>query len=194
VLDKLADFLRQQPMVAEVRPITVIHEPDPRDEQNLRRTMELAVGLRQPVMPVVLASGERAWVDQEGQILPGALPGPSLRRPALRAIEQGGIVNTRAALALWAQLEPQLEPGLVTDIHLYDRLDVKGVRRGIVLYTRQGSRLIWGSPSEERYGVRSEDKLRDLIHTIRCQGDLGRIATINVRFRQPFFILREAVR
>ena len=62
----------------------------------------------------------------------------------------------------------------------------------MVLYTRHGSRLIWGRPGEERYGVREEDKVRDLIHTIRSHGDLGRIAAINVRFKEPFSELRAA--
>jgi hypothetical protein len=194
VLDKLAEHLRRQPVVAEVRQVTVVHEPNGPDAQHLQRTLELVIGLRRPVMPVVLASGERAWVDAEGWLLPGTLPGPLVRRPVLRAIEWGGVDGVRAALALWKQLEPQVEQGLITDIHLYDWLDPKGLQRGIVLYTRQGSRLIWGNPGEARYGVRPEDKVRDLVHTLRCQGDLNRVAAINVRFRQPFFVLRDAQR
>jgi hypothetical protein len=192
VLEQLGAFLRKQPVVSEVRQVSVVHEPDPRHPDKLQRTLEVVMALRRPVMPVVLATGERAWVDAEGWLLPGTLPGPAQRRPVLRAIEWAGIDGVRAALALWQRLEPQIEPGLVTDIHLYDYLDAKGLQRGIVLYTRQGSRLIWGRPSEERYGVRPEDKARDLVHTIRCQGDLGRVAAINVRFKQPFFVLRDA--
>jgi hypothetical protein len=144
------------------------------------------------MMPVVLASGERAWVDGEGWLLPGSLPGPVARRPVLRAIEWGGVEGVRAAIALWRLLEPQVEPGLITDIHLSDTLDARGLTRGIVLYTRHGSRLIWGKPGEERYGVRNEDKVRDLVHTLRAQGDLNRLAAVNVRFKQPFFTLRPA--
>nr|MBA3938916.1 hypothetical protein [Planctomycetota bacterium] len=111
--------------------------------------------------------------------------------PLVRALEQGGLAAARAALDLWARLEPQIEPGLVTDIHLADVLDAKGASRGIVLYTRQGSRLVWGNPAEERFGVKPDDKVRDLVHAIRCQGDLGRVALINVRFRQPFLVMRD---
>lgn len=190
ILAQLAAHLRKLPVVAGVRDISVVHEPDPRNPQLLRRTLEVSLALRQPMMPVVLASGERAWVDGEGWLLPGSLPGPVTRRPVLRAIEWGGIDGVRAAIALWRLLEPQLEPGLITDIHLNDTLDTQGKNRGIVLYTRQGSRLIWGKPGEEKYGVRNEDKARDLVHTLRAQGDLGRLAAVNVRFKQPFFTLR----
>jgi hypothetical protein len=112
----------------------------------------------------------------------------------LRAIEWAGIEGVRNALSLWKRLETQIEPGLVTDIHLYDALDKRGVQRGIVLYTRHGSRLIWGRSGEERFGVREEDKVRDLVHTIRSHGDLNRIAAINVRFKEPFSELRAAQR
>ena len=191
VLDKLAAWLRQVPAVGEVRQVVVVHEPLPGAPDRLRRTLALELGLRQPVMPVVLASGERAWLDAEGRVLPGILPGPAVRRPLVRALEQGGLEAARAALDLWARLEPQIEPGLVTDIHLADVLDAKGASRGIVLYTRQGSRLVWGNPAEERFGVKPDDKVRDLVHAIRCQGDLGRVALINVRFRQPFLVMRD---
>ncbi len=190
VLAQLAVHLRKMPVIAAVRDISVVHEPDPKDPRLLRRTLEVSLALRQPMMPVVLASGERAWVDGEGWLLPGSLPGPVTRRPVLRAIEWGGVDGVRAALALWRLLEPQVEPGLITDIHLNDTLDTRGLTRGIVLYTRHGSRLIWGKPGEERYGVRNEDKARDLVHTLRAQGDLGRLAAVNVRFKQPFFTLR----
>lgn len=192
-LDALAVFLRKQPMVSEVRSVSVVHEPKPQNPEQLQRTIEVTMALRQPVMPVVLATGERAWVDGEGWLLPGSLAGPSVRRPVLRAIEWAGIDGVRSALSLWKRLETQIEPGLVTDIHLHDVIDKRGVQRGVVLYTRQGSRLIWGRPGEEKYGVREEDKVRDLIHTIRSHGDLNRIAAINVRFKEPFSELRSAV-
>ena len=192
-LDELAVFLRKQPVVSEVRTVSVVHEPNAKQPEQLQRTLEVVMALRQPVMPVVLASGERAWVDAEGWLLPGSLPGPSVKRPVLRAIEWAGIDGVRSALSLWKRLESQIEHGLVTDIHLHDVLDKRGVQRGVVLYTRHGSRLIWGRPGEERYGVREEDKVRDLIHTIRSHGDLNRIAAVNVRFKEPFSELRAAV-
>jgi hypothetical protein len=192
VLDRLADYLRHQAVVAEVRQVSVVHQPVDAKGERLRRVIELVIGLRQPVLPVVLASGERGWVDAEGWLLPGSLPGPTARRPTLRAVEWGGLAGVRGALALWKQLEPLIEPGLITDIHLYDALDGGGSQRGIVLYTRQGSRLIWGRPGDERFGVKNDDKIRDLVRAIRCQGDLNRVAAINVRFHQPFLVLRDA--
>lgn len=192
-LDQLAVFLRARPMVSEVRTVSVVHEPSAQNPEQLQRTLEVVMALRQPVMPVVLGTGERAWVDADGWLLPGSLAGPSVKRPVLRAIEWAGIDGVKSALSLWKRLEPQVEPGLITDIHLHDVLDKRGVSRGVVLYTRHGSRLIWGRPGEERFGVREEDKVRDLIHTIRSHGDLGRIAAINVRFKEPFSELRTAV-
>jgi hypothetical protein len=140
-------------------------------------------------MPVVLANGERHWVDSDGRVLPGILPAPATPRPVLRGIEIGRPAALGEALALWRELEPQVEPGLISEIRLYDDLDLAN-QRGVVLYTRQGSRLIWGRPDDDRYGVDRSRKVRDLVHTIRCQGDLSRIAVINVRFSQPFFVLR----
>lgn len=184
-LGALADWLMAQPIVREVRQVRVLHEPD-----GNRRTVEVRLSLREPAMPVVLATGARAWVDREGRILPGVLPPPpGPPKPILRAIETGGAERLTEALWLWERLERQLEAGLVTDIHLDDRLDLQD-QRGIVLYTRQGSRLVWGRPTDIRFGVDREDKVRDLVHTIRCQGDLSRIATINVRFKEPIFTMR----
>ncbi len=192
VLDRLGDYLRHQSVVAEVRQVSVVHLPVDAKGERLRRVIELVIALRQPVLPVVLASGERGWVDAEGWLLPGSLPGPTARRPTLRAIEWGGVAGVRSALMLWKQLEPLVEPGLITDIHLYDALDAGGTQRGIVLYTRQGSRLIWGRPGDERFGVKNDDKVRDLVRAIRSQGDLSRVLAINVRFHQPFLQLRDA--
>jgi hypothetical protein len=189
-LELLAEFLRQQSAVAEVSQVCM--RPLAADgEHPLRRVIDLDIRLREPEMPVVLASGERAWVDAGGHILPGVLPGgQAAARPVLREIESGGPGMVEEALKLWRNLEPLIEPGLVTNIRLNDVLDLKD-QRGLVLYTRQGSRLIWGRPVDELYGVTAADKVRDLVHTIRCQGDLDRVAVINVRFRQPFFTLRE---
>ncbi len=185
-LERLAEFLRSQGAVREVHQVRVAHEAF---TGGITRVIELGLSLREPYMPAVLANGERHWVDADGRVLPGILPAPTVSRPVLRGIEVGGPPAVAEALALWRELEAQVEPGLITDIHLFDDLDLKD-QRGIVLATRQGSRLIWGRPAEDRYGVDRARKVRDLVHTIRCQGDLSRIAVINVRFGQPFFVLR----
>ena len=184
-LADLGDWLRDQPVVREVRQVRLVHQSDGK-----RRTIEISLALREAVMPAILATGARAWIDAEGRILPPILPAPSGNpRPVLRGIETGGAERMREALWLWARLEKQLEPGLVSDIRLDDALDLKD-QRGIVLVTRQGSRLVWGLPDDVRFGIDPERKVRDLVHTIRCQGDLSRIATINVRFKDPVFTLR----
>ena len=184
-LVELGDWLREQPVVREVRQVRLVHQSDGK-----RRTVEISLALREAAMPAMLATGARAWIDAEGRILPAILPAPSGGpRPVLRGIETGGAERVREALWLWTRLEKKLEPGLVTDIRLDDALDLKD-QRGIVLVTRQGSRLVWGLPDDTRFGIDPERKVRDLVHTIRCQGDLSRIATINVRFKDPVFTLR----
>ena len=175
----------------------------------IRRTVEVQLGLRQPYLPAVLKDGSRAWIDADGLVLPGVLPSPGVQRPLVRGIENGGRQALLAAVELWTHLEPQVEKGLISDIVLNDPLDPlppappagagqpslpaqipAGSMRGIVLYTRQGAKLIWGRPGEERFGVQDDDKIRDLVHTIKCQGDLSRIERINVRFKEPFYLLR----
>jgi hypothetical protein len=188
LLDKLRDHLAAQPAVAAVPRIELVHNPSG-DGKRLGRCIRIVMGLRQPWMPALMATGQRVWVDAEGFVLPGHLKGPTQRRPLLRGIEQGG-AHLRAGVEAWQHLEGLLEPGLVTDIHLWDVLDPAGTR-GIVLLTRGGSRLVWGRPDEERFGRDTAAKARDLVHTIRCQGDLSRVATINVRFAKPFFTLRD---
>lgn len=144
----------------------------------LRRTVEIQIALRQPYMPAVLKDGSRVWIDAEGKILPGILPSPGVQRPLVRQLEMGGMVAVKAAVDLWQRLEPQVEKGLVSDILLSEALEAPLVPpvipvpagqvmlsgqvtvprphnqpRGIVLTTRQGAKLVWGRPGEERFGV-----------------------------------------
>jgi hypothetical protein len=190
VLAALAEHLRKQPIVSEIREVGVVHVPMATHPDTYQRKLNIVLALRQPVMPVVLASGARGWIDNQGYLLPGTLPGPTVRRPVLRQIEWAGINGVKAALQMWKLIEAQVESGLITDIYLYDVLDQRGTQRGIVLYTRHGSRLIWGRPGDDRYGIKPEDKVRDLVHSMRSQGDVSRVAAINVRFKEPYFVLR----
>ena len=50
--------------------------------------------------------------------------------------------------------------------------------------------LTWGHPSEARFGVSRDQRLEHLVHTLRCQGDLRRVPEINVRFSEPFAVVR----
>jgi hypothetical protein len=189
VLAALAAFLAEQPVVEHVGQVRTVPVRDAGG--TLRRAIEVLVALRRPEMPAILATGERVWVDQEGRLLPGALPGDDCQnRPVLRGLETGGLSALREALAAWRLLEPLLEPGLITTVCLHEPLGLKD-QVGIVLCTKYGGRLIWGRPEDAEYGSDPEQKARDLAHTIRCQGDLRRIATINVRFKQPVFTLRD---
>lgn len=188
VLDRLVDHLRATPGIAEVRQVRLVHEPD---GKRLARVAEVELSLRTPFLPGVLGDGRRVWLDREGRVLPGILPAPASARPVVRQIEAGGRAAVAETIALWSQLETALPPGLVSDILLGERLDETGAR-GIVLITRPGARLVWGRPGEERFGVDGASKCRDLVRTLRAQGDLSRIADINVRFREPFYTMRDA--
>jgi hypothetical protein len=189
VLDQLADWLRQQPAVDRLVQVRLAHEPSG-PAGSLRRVLEIELALRTPAMPAVLASGERAWVDAEGHVLPGELPAPRVSRPVLRQLESAGPDTVRSAIDMWTRLEPDIPPGLVGDILCDDQLNEQGAR-GIVLVTRQGARLLWGAPGEQRYGVSAEDRAAALIHALRCQGDLAHVASIDVRFRQPVLVLKD---
>ena len=189
VMDKLTKHLLAQPGVAEVRRITMVQQPSTSGgKANLGRVLQVEIGMRIPYMPGVLASGQRVWIDQDGVVLPGSLAGPTRRRPLLTSLEAGSLYLP-AAVAMWRRLEPHLEQGAITAINCNDQLDDRG-ERGIVLYAQGNSRLIWGRPDEEKLGHDAEAKARDLIQTIRCQGDLSRVAVVNVRFAKPFYTLK----
>lgn len=189
VMGKLAEHLLAQPGVGEVRAVRLKHETTATGGRTrMVRVLEVELGMRRPYMPGVLATGTRVWVDREGVVLPGSLQGPDRRRPLLRQLEQGG-ANLRAAVEAWRLVEPLVEPNLVASIDCAAPIDDRGTR-GIVLNASAGSRLVWGRPDESALGRDPESKARDLVHTIRCQGDLSRIASVNVRFSKPFYTLR----
>jgi hypothetical protein len=189
VMGKLSEHLLAQPGVGEVRRVELRHAPIvDKGVAHLGRILVVELGMRRPYMPAALANGARVWVDRDGVVLPGTLRGPDKRRPLLVGIEQGS-VNLRNAVEMWQRLEPNLDPYLVSSISCNEPLDAYGTR-GIVLNARGGSKLVWGRSDENRYGRDAEAKARDLIHTIRCQGDLARVATINVRFAKPFYTLK----
>jgi len=189
VMGKLSEHLLAQPGVGEVRSVRLKHDETVLNGRpRLVRVLEVEMGMRRPYMPGSLASGVRVWVDREGVVLPGTLAGPDRRRPLLRQLEYGG-ANLRAAVEAWQLIEPQLDPNLVATIDCAAPIDDRG-SRGIVLNAAAGSRLVWGRPDESSLGRDPESKAKDLVHTIRCQGDLSRIAVVNVRFSKPFYTLR----
>jgi hypothetical protein len=189
VMGKLSEHLLAQPGVGEVRSVRLRHDRIfEAGRPRLVRILEVEMGMRRPYMPGVLASGQRVWIDREGVVLPGSLPGPDRRRPLLRQLELGG-GNLRSAVAAWQLIEPHIETNLIGTIDCAAPLDERGAR-GIVFNAASGSRLVWGRPDETTFGRDPETKARDLVHTLRCQGDLTRIATVNVRFAKPFYTLR----
>ncbi len=219
VLHQLAEYLKGWNAVADVPMVRLVHQRGPvmvvRKDRNgrpvrgtmegIRRVLEISLVLREPYLPGVLEDGTRVWLDREGRILPGILPRPDVPRPVVRSLRAGGTEALKSAAKIWTLLEPQVERGLIAEINLSDTLDapappppaagtvpapVPPAARGIVLRTRTGGRIVWGAPGEERYGVSMEDKAANLVHTLRCQGDLTRLAMVNVRFREPYYTVR----
>lgn len=184
-LDALAIHLAQQPEVARVGRIGLEWR---RHEGQLRRMVVAGVRMREPLMPVMLASGERAWVDGDGVLLPGILSGPS-GQPVLRNLEQGGLEALHEALAAWPLVAAQLPHGLITAIDLDHPFHARLQQRGIVFLTRYGNRLEWGRPGDERFGLDPARKARHLAHTLACQGDLSQVPVVSVRFDEPHFVL-----
>jgi hypothetical protein len=172
--------------------------------QSIVRTVEVRLALRQPFLPGVLRDGTRVWIDRDGGILPGILPKPAVPRPLVRNLESGGRQGLRAAAEAWDLLEQQgIERNLVADVVLDDLIDTPDPTaapgsataaapgtRGLVLYTRHGTRILWGKPGEEKFGVSLEDRARATIHTLASSGDPSRIEAIQVRFGEPTFTLR----
>ncbi|TVR11090.1 MAG: hypothetical protein EA401_11685 [Planctomycetota bacterium] len=186
-LDAFAAYLRNRTAVDEVHSVRLRHH-----HQAGRHPMKLAIDvtLHRPMLPVMLANGERAWLGERGHILPGILPGPS-DRPLVRGIEyaDGSIVDE--IVAVWPQLHTRLHrtmPGLIREIHAHAPLP-NSDDHGVIFTTSPGTVLVWGNPEESRYGVSREQRLSNLIHTLRSQGDLRRVPEINVRFHEPFAVV-----
>lgn len=209
ILDHLATHLRAQPGVAEVKQIRLVHIRGPVQAivrakgkapalvnvNGVTRKLEVTLALRQPFLPGVLHDGTRVWLDKEGRVLPGNLPGPGPGRPVVRAIERSGGATLKQVADLWSLIGDQVERGLITDLVCAELLDtpttgMPAPAQGLVAVLRGGGRILVGRPEEERFGVTLEDKARNLVHTLRCQGDPARIATLNVRFREPAYTLR----
>jgi hypothetical protein len=189
VMGRLSEHLLSRPGVGEVQSVRLRHDSRTIDGRTRAvRLLEVRMGMRRPFMPGVLASGARVWVDREGVVLPGSLPAPDRRRPFLRQIEAGS-AQLRHAVEAWSVLEPQLEPGLVSTIECAAPLDERGAF-GVVMTTVNGCRLVWGRPEDAMLGRDATARAADLVHTIRCQGDLSRIGSINVRFAKPFYTPR----
>lgn len=183
VLDAFATHLAQQPSVGGVDAVELVWVENGPDQAPSRQ-VSVSLRLRKPVLPVQLAGGRRAWVDRDGVVLSPLLSGPK-GEPLVRGYEDGGPEAMRELLAVWPQLRERLPPGLVSAVYLDHPLGT-GDQRGLVFMTKPGAQLIWGRPGEDRFGLTRERKIRNLVHTISCQGDLSKVDAINVRFGEPF--------
>lgn len=182
LVEAFAASLRQRPAVAAVRRLGV--EPRVTGTGQQERVITVDLALRRPVLALALAGGNRAWLAEDGVLLPGSFPGPA------EAPLVVGLVDEAArdeVLALWRELGPRIGNRVVRI--LCRRPLPGGGADGIELVTREGTRLVWGAPGESRYGLSIAEKARNLVHTLECQGDLRQVAMINVRFPEPFAVL-----
>ncbi len=192
--DELADFaayLDKQNTIAQVNDIKLSYVSK---KSHLQRAMYINVTLRSPEMPVILANGQKAWVDAEGVLLPGVMPVREAYqdRPYIRGIENNPQALTEV-LSFWDELEEVIESDLISNIYL-DRVmqrstDGRELQRGIVLVTKQGTRINWGRIGDERFGLNHGDKIRNLLRTLKSQGDLRKTQVIDVRHSDPKYIL-----
>lgn len=187
-LESFAAYLGSQAAVREVRSIRL--EPGEGSHRG-QMVLQIDLALRKPILPVILATGERAWLSESGHLLPGVLDGPQ-GQPLVRGIEYASAAVINELVAVWPDLSRSIHafmPGLITEIRCDAPLG-SSEQLGLVFVTQPGTLLTWGNPSEVRYGVSREQRLRNLVHTLRCQGDLRRVPEINVRFHEPFAVVR----
>ncbi|TVR43435.1 MAG: cell division protein FtsQ [Planctomycetota bacterium] len=187
-MEAFAAFLSSQPAVRRVETIRLDPSSIP---ENGALTLQIQLDMRRPLLPVILASGERAWISDDGVLLPGILDGPR-NMPMVRGLEGTNNDIIMELIQIWPSLSQSIAsfmPNLISEIHV-DAAMPQSNRPGLVFHTRPGTRLVWGSPEEHRFGVDQDKRLRNLIHTLRCQGDLRRVPEINVRFHEPFAIVR----
>ncbi len=190
-LENFAQYLKEQSTIASVNDIKLSYVEK---ENGLQRAMYINVTLRSPSMPVILANGQKAWVDEEGILLPGLMPVPDAYkdRPVVRGIEAHPEA-LKEVLSFWPDLEAVIEPDLITNIYLdrimQRRTDGMESQRGIVLISKQGTKILWGRPGDERFGLSHADKIRNLVRTLKSQGDLRNTEIIDVRHSDPKYIL-----
>lgn len=186
-LDAFAAYLRNRTAVDAVHGVRLRHHPE---AGQYPMQLEIDLQLHKPMLPVMLANGERAWLGERGHVLPGILAGP-IDLPLVRGIEYADASVVKEVLAIWPQLHQRLHremPGLIREIRCHEPLP-NSDDHGLVFTTAPGTLLVWGHPDESRYGVSREQRLSNLIHTLRSQGDLRRVPEINVRFSEPFAVV-----
>jgi hypothetical protein len=176
-------YLGQRSLVYQVNKVEVVGEVQCGKPQCV---VQVDVRLRKPLLPAELANGQRVWISDDGRLLPGILRGP-YQAPLVRGLEQGGEAAIQEAVACWTSIQSQIRPDLIREI----RCDhpMSGGGHGLALITRPGTVIVWGAPSENRFGLTARAKAANLVHTLACQGDLARVAEINVRFSQAFATL-----
>jgi len=178
--DTLAAFtahLRSRASVAEVKAVRFVWRGEP-----ARRVIAVDLEIRDPVLPIVFDDGRQAWIDAEGHFLDPELVGPDHAPPVYG--HRRGPAELAEVLSVWSFLWRELEEVGVVAIRC-DRELGRGRGRGLVFETAAGTRLVWGGAGAARYGLSPEQKARNLVHAIRCQGDLARVAVIDVRFPRP---------
>lgn len=161
-----------------------------------QRVLLCDLQLRVPEMKIIMANGQANWVDSEGVHLPGILPVPEYyeSRPRIHNIDNHDDALMEV-LSFWPLLEDAIEEGLIVSINLDDvlqrSLNEKILQRGIVLTTKSGTRILWGRVGDSRYGMTAQGKVQKLLHTLRSQGDPKMTKIIDLRHKNPKYILAQ---
>ncbi|MFW5858880.1 MAG: hypothetical protein ACOCYP_02555 [Planctomycetota bacterium] len=179
VLDRFAAHLASQPGVAAVDEVALEWQTDAHGHS--RRVAAVRLQLREAMLPLRLASGRRAWVDAQGAVLPGQLPGPQ-DVPVVLHLERAGPAGLREIAAVWPELRATLPRGYLRAIDLDAAFPGRPDQRGIVFHASDGTMIVWGRPGEGCYGVTPQEKVHNLAHSVR---HFEQVAAINVRFPEP---------
>ncbi len=179
VLERFAAHLASQPGVAAVVEVALAWQTDASGHS--RRVAAVRLRLREAMLPLRLASGRRAWVDAQGAVLPGQLPGPQ-DVPVVLHLERAGPTALREIAAVWPELRATLPRGYLRAIDLDAAFPGRPDQRGIVFHASDGTVIVWGRPGEGCYGVTPEEKVHNLAHSVR---HFEQVAAINVRFPEP---------
>jgi hypothetical protein len=183
-LQGLSAHLIAQPEIAEVFAVR------PRWSRTGQRLLEVEADLREAAYHVLLADGTKRYIARDGVLLPIVMPAPPAGAPQIRRLAAAGPEAFAFADALWQEL-------LATDTSLAAQFPIIDLHWplqhplaaqqefGVAFITQHGAPFLLGRADEIRYGHGVKERVADLVHLLRCQGDPSTLAGAQLRFPQP---------
>ena len=169
----LADLGRH---LASQPEVLAVHAVRPRWSESGHRLLEVSATLRQSAYHVELADGSRHFLARDGVLLPRVMAPPPATAPVMRNLSEGGPDALAFADQLWQKLVTYdrgiAEQFPVIDLHwpLQHPLAVPQ-EFGVAFVRADGALFLMGRADEVAYGHGVADRIADLCHLIRCQGD-----------------------